>query len=102
MSQYNHLKPQIHGLLEHFNQATQAFVKEHADLSPHETFAVLYEASLATAGQIIGSAFASNPQINQVEMYNQAMNSLRVHVENYHKFFLEIKEQQEKAASQVG
>jgi hypothetical protein len=94
MSQYGYLKPRIHGLLEHFNQATQAFVQNSPDLQPHEIFATLYEASLATAGQVIGSAFASNPEMNQVEMYNQAMNSLKTHTESYHKYFLGLKEQQ--------
>lgn len=91
---YDHLKPHISKLLSKISEATAGFVKESPELSPNDVFVVLYETSLATAAQIIASAFVHNPNIVQVDMYNQAMNSLKKHTDVYHKLFLNQKEQE--------
>lgn len=95
MSKYDYLKPQIHSLMTKFNEATQTLLKEKPELAPNEIFAVLYEATAATAGQLLGSAFTQNPALIQADLYNQMMNSIRIHAENYHKHFLQTKENQD-------
>lgn len=87
-----HLKPAIIDLLQHFSAGSQEFVKNHPDMSPQDVFTVLYQATLSTLGQVLAAAFSEDPDINQLDVYNRALQDLKYYAEKYHRLFLTQKE----------
>jgi len=85
---YDHLKPVIAKLMGHFNDGTLAIQKEFPELKDNDLYVVLYEASLAVVGQVIGSAFVANPQMNQPDVYRQAAKSLQIHTQKFQEWSL--------------
>lgn len=93
-NKFDHLKPYITRLLEKISLATDAVRTEAPELADNELFVVLYEASLALAGQVIGAAFVHNPKIDQAAYFRSAAKSLQIHTQRYQEFFLLGQEKQ--------
>lgn len=95
---YDHLKPYIAKLMEKINRGVIEIQGECTELHDHDLFVVLYESAMSLAGQILGSAFVSNPKFDQVDWFRRAARSLQIHTKKYQEWFLLTAEQKKEDA----